>query len=599
MKYKQKKIGTTFKEFEELLENGCADNANINYNPEMIVKYAHDSIAKEYALLTMPEDCAKAHEDGYMHIHDLEFYSTRPNCMNYDVRFFAKNGLKIDGVGDSGAVAQPAKSLEVILNHMLQAWMAGATTFSGGQGYVNFNTLLAPFAKGRTYEDIKQCIQGFIFNCNMSLVCRGGQILFSSISLDLSCPEPLANEPAIGPGGIAMGQYKDYQAEADLIFRAVCEVLDEKDGEGNYFRFPNTIFNIREGDLDKYEGNCKILHELSAKNPTIYFNNCVKGERTVMGCRTSLPMNYTKDYAKDCMNTGNFAYNSINLPLIAEDCEEREEYLARLDMICETAYRSLTHRRETVKDVIYNKRMSTFLTWKDEETGEPLYDLDRTTITLGFVGLNEALEILDKKFGKTPIDFGELIVKMLNVKKEEFSIRDGLRWSVIGSPAESTVGRFARINLEKYPDTIVQGPEDAPYLTNSSHIPVNSGELITAHVVNADKYHKHTLGGNILHLWLGEAYPQAEALWRFNQKIVNTNTLFWAYSSVFTFCRECGFTINDDIDVCPICRSEDLRAYDRITGYYLPRSTWNDSKVSESKDRYRHKADDISGDLND
>ena len=40
LKYKQKKIGTTFKEFEDLLENGCADNANINYNPEMIVNRA-------------------------------------------------------------------------------------------------------------------------------------------------------------------------------------------------------------------------------------------------------------------------------------------------------------------------------------------------------------------------------------------------------------------------------------------------------------------------------------------------------------------------------------------------------------------------------
>lgn len=595
MKYKQKKIGTTFKEFEDLLENGCADNANINYNPEMIVKYGYDSIAKEYALLTMPSDVAQAHKEGYIHIHDLEFYSTRANCCNYDLRFFARNGLKIDGTGDCGAVAQPAKSLEVLLNHMLQAWMAGATTFSGGQGYVNFNTLLAPFAKGRTYEDIKQAIQGFIFNCNMSLVCRGGQILFSSISLDLSCPEPLANEPAIGPGGIAMGVYKDYLAEADLIFRAVCEVLDEKDGEGNYFRFPNTIFNIREGDLDEYEGNCKILHELSAKNPTIYFNNCVQGERTVMGCRTSLPMNYAENYKDDCMNTGNFAYTSINLPLIAEDCEQRSEYLARLDEICEIAYKGLIHRRETVHDVIYNKRMSTFLLWEDKDTGEPLYDLDRTTITLGFVGLYEALAILDRKFGETDVDFGELIIKMLNVKKEEFNIRDNLRWSVIGSPAESTAGRFAKINLEKYPDTIVQAPGDAPFLTNSSHIPVNSGEHLPAHIRNADKYHKHTLGGNILHLFMGEAYPQPAALWKFNQKISKTNTLFWAFTSEFTFCKDCGFTINEEVEECPKCKSTNIRVYSRITGYYLPKCTWNESKLSEASERTKHSNSEING----
>ena len=178
---KNRKLGMSVKEFENLMEYGCNDNANIGYSPEMIAKYAYDSIAKEYSLLKMPEHCSKAHIDGYIHLHDLEYLETRPNCMNYDLRFFAKNGLKIDGHGLMGSVAKPAKSLEVLLNHLLQAFMAGATVFSGGQGYANFNSLLSVFARGRTYEEIKQAIQGVIFNCNMSLICRGGQVLFSSI----------------------------------------------------------------------------------------------------------------------------------------------------------------------------------------------------------------------------------------------------------------------------------------------------------------------------------------------------------------------------------------------------------------------------------
>ena len=88
-----RKLGMSVKEFEDLIANGCKDNANIGYSPEMIAKYAYDSIAKEYALLKMPEECAEAHREGLIHIHDLEFYMTRPNCMNYDLRFFAKNGL--------------------------------------------------------------------------------------------------------------------------------------------------------------------------------------------------------------------------------------------------------------------------------------------------------------------------------------------------------------------------------------------------------------------------------------------------------------------------------------------------------------------------
>ena len=271
-------------DFEKLVKFGCQDNANIGYNPEMVSKYAYDSIAKEYALLKMPSECAEAHINGYLHHHDLEFFNTRSNCMNYDLRFFAKNGLMIDGKGVMGSVAKPAKSLEVLLNHLLQGFMAGATVFSGGQGYVNFNTLLSPFAKGLSYHQIKQAIQGFIYNCNMSLVCRGGQILFSSIALDLSCPPVLRDEPAVSFGGVTVGTYKDYQEEADMIFRAVLEVSDEKDGQGRWHRFPNILFNLREGDLDKYEGNCKLLHELGANNPTLYYVNCQEIERTVMGC---------------------------------------------------------------------------------------------------------------------------------------------------------------------------------------------------------------------------------------------------------------------------------------------------------------------------
>lgn len=587
---KSRKLGMSVSDYEYLLENGCKDNANINFTPELISKYAYDSIAKEYALLNQPEECANAHISGMIHEHDLEFYNTRPNCMNYDLRFFARNGLKIDGIGLMGSSAKPAKSLEVILNHMLQAWMAGATVFSGGQGYVNFNTLLAPFVKGKPYNEIKQAIQGFIYNCNMSLICRGGQVLFSSIGLDMSVPDILKDEPAIGIGGIANGTYKDYQNEADMIFKAVSEVSNEKDGRGAYHRFPNILINIRKGDLDSYEGNCKILHEWGANNPTIYYVNCYDQERTVMGCRTALPMNYTGIYEKDCCNTGNFMYNTINLPLIALESNDVDEFYKKLDEVCEIIYKSLHHRRKEVIKSVYETKMSNFLLQKDKETNEPLWDIDRTTITIGYCGLNECLmELFDGEGIVTKEDEGIKIIEYLNKKKDEFYERDGLRWSVIGSPAESTSHRFAMINKSKYPNAYVQGEKGNYYLTNSSHIPVNSDESIIKHIKNAGKFHKLSQGGNILHIWLGEVWSDPVAIWKLNKKIIETGTLFWAYSKVFTFCNECGETINDKIYRCQKCGSTDLITYDRITGYYLPTNGYNDGKQQEFEDRYRQK----------
>lgn len=499
-------------------------------------------------------------EDNHNYLAGINGFVLTQNCMNYDLRFFAKNGLKIDGHGLMGSVAKPAKSLEVLLNHLLQAFMAGATVFSGGQGYANFNSLLSVFARGRTYKEIKQAIQGFIFNCNMSLICRGGQVLFSSIGIDMSMPEVLKNEPAIGPGGIVSGVYGDYQEEADLIFRAILEVSNEKDGMGAYHRFPNILINIREGDLDEYSGNCKLVHEIGANNPTLYYVNCAKLERTVMGCRTALPMNWTGSYNVDCLNTGNFAYTTLNLPLIALDSNgDIDKFYQKLDEVCEIAYDGLIYRRNRVIDTIYNKHMSDFLLQEDKDTGKPLYDIDNTTITLGFCGLYECLESLDNISNNE----GEKIIKFLNSKKEEFHERDNLRWSVIASPAESTAHRFAQIIKERYPDATVQGTKGSYYLTNSNHIPVSDDSNIVAHIKNAQQYNKLTLGGSILHLWLGEVWSDDKAIWSLNKKIVDSDVTFWAYSKVFTYCQECQFTINDNIDVCPICGSTDLVTYDR------------------------------------
>lgn len=580
-----RKLGMSVKEYEDLTNNGCKDNANIDYSPEMIAKYAYDSIAKEYALLKMPKECADAHINGFVHHHDLEYATNRPNCFNADLRFYAKNGLKIDGKGLMGSVAKPAKTLEVLLNHLLQAWMAGATVFSGGQGYINFNTLLGPFAKGRSYKDIKQAIQGFIYNCNMSLIARGGQVLFSSIGVDLSVPDVLKDEPAVGPNGVKIGTYKDYQEEADLIFKAICEVIDEKDGNGAPHRFPNVLFNIREGDLDTYDNNCKLLHELGANNPTIYYVNCSDLERTVMGCRTALPMNYTGNYERDCTNTGNFMYSTLNLPLIAlESKGDRQKFYNLLGYMCDIVYDTVTWRRKQIEEVIYKKHMSDFLLQKDKETNKELYNFDTTTMTIGFCGLYECLKILNADGTE-----GIGILNFLNSMKELYHERDGLRWSVIASPAESASHRFAEIIKEKYPDAPIQGTKDHYYLTNSSHIPVSSETTIVDHIRNAGIYHPLTLGGNILHIWLGEVWSDPEALWKLNQKIIKEGAIFWAYSKVFTYCNECGFTINDSIEECPICQSKDLITYDRITGYYLPTRGFNNGKQQEFKDRYRHK----------
>lgn len=893
-------LGMTVNEFHDLNYKGCKDNANLSYSPSQVEKYTYDAVAKKYALEIMPDRSKQMYIDGFIHHHDLESYANKPNCFNVDLRFLSRNGLKIDGKGDVGAVASPAKSLKVILNHMLQLWMSLSQVFSGGLGYVNFNTLLAPYIRGMKYEDVYQELEGFIYNCNMSLVSKGGQIIFSSIGLDLSIPEVLADKEACLPGGVYDGsKYKDYKREADIIFEIICKIIDKKDSSGSPFRFPNVLFNIRKGDIDEFKGNCKLLHELGANNPTIYYVNCVDEEKTVMGaltsdtpvmtnkgfkypyelkigdtvmtyssdgskcwnkiynviektapskvfkitcdnnysfkvtdnhklptldgivksenlqvgmelydyvdelydptddyeaefigvfladgfirhkprhqyddeyiefhvykewklkeiiklcekcnynykfiqrkdksfsikvyekelrdklvklyddnlgvkkfpseywndknkianiikglmfdgrkqsntsyvwscsdkelvydvcyalsyiglysgiyvdirkgktsnwrtnyritfgkdkkpkhtrgrktttiksielvdntepvydlsiennpnyvcglggihsenCRSANICNYTEDYEKDCMNTGNFMYSTINLPLIQLSTGSDDEFYELLDECCEVVYETLKHRRQTIID-IHKNGIAPILEWRDKDTGLPLYNIDYTSLSIGYCGLNECLLQSNNSLN------GEEIIKFINDKKNEFNDRDGLRWAVIGSPAESTAWKFAKINKEKYPEeAIVNGGGDKVYLTNSHHLNVGHNGNIGEHIKNSFIYHPLSGGGCILHIWLADAWSIPEAIHKLNQKIIKGGTQFWAYSKVFTYCRNCGFTINEEMNACYRCKSKDVRKYDRCTGYYLPVDTFNDGKIQEFGDRVRH-----------
>ena len=82
---------------------------------------------------------------------------------------------------------------------------------------------------------------------------------------------------------------------------------------------------------------------------------------------------------------------------------------------CDIIYKTLIYRRECVEEVIYNKRMSDFLLQKDKDTDEPLWDIDRTTITLGYCGLYECLQVLEDEDGESILTF----INYINLKKKK------------------------------------------------------------------------------------------------------------------------------------------------------------------------------------
>ena len=599
------RLGIPVYNITNLIENGSRDNANMIHNPETVHKYVADEALKQYALLhILPNELADAHMGGDIHVHDLEFFAGRPiNCLQHDLRFFIKHGLKVDGTGDHTSVAGPPNHIETLMNHSGEIMLAAQQNMSGGQSMSMWNLFVAPFAQGLPYEKVKQAVQMFIYNLNMAYAARGSQVPFTSINMEFGVPDFMQDVEAYGPKGKLAGVYGDFEEETRMLQRAFTETLLAGDSDGKPHLFPNTIYVLRDKILkDEYAEDMALVHELSAKYGSAYFVNMLPDYRgnmaNYMGCRTSLSDNWTGDWEQDCFRTGNLAYVTLNLPRMAYQSRDEEDIFEYLDNYLRLAEQVLLLRREQSMNCLNDFNLLPFLT--QETDGERYYRVENSTLSFGFVGLNEMLMnhcgagIDDKDARK----LGLKVIEYMNQRATELKNETGYRWTIIQTPAESTAYRFATLDREKFGDNaITQGDKQAAYYTNSSHVPVNSDVNLPEKIRIEEKFHPLTLGGHIFHAFMGESHSDPQSLMSLTDKIARKSDIgFWAYSSALSFCIKCKTLMKGLQPNCAACGEEkEVEWYDRITGYVqqVGRSKsasggWNPGKMKELMDRRRY-----------
>lgn len=598
------RLGIPVYNITSLIENGNRDNANMVHNPETIHKHVADEALKQYALLKMlPPHLADAHMSGDIHIHDLEFFAGRPlNCMQHDIRAFIRYGLKVDGTGDHTSVAGAPNHMETLMNHTGEIMLAAQQNMSGGQAMTLWNVFVAPFARGRTYEEIKQSVQMLVYNLNMAYAARGSQVPFTSMGLEFGVPKFLQDVTAYGPKGQVVGTYGDFEEETRLIQRAFTETLLQGDKDGKPHLFPNTIYTLRKETLNsEYEEDIRLVHELSAKYGSSYFVNMFPKYRgnmaNYMGCRTCLQDTWTGDWEQDCLRTGNLAYVTLNFPRIGYQSKDEDQVFEYLDEYMDLAVETLMLRREQGLKCLNDYHILPFL--DQDVDGEPYYRIDNSTLSFGYVGLNEMLLALFGEGIENPDanKFGVKCLEYVNERANQLKDETGLRWSVIQTPAESTAYRFATLDKKQFGDkAIVQGSADASYYTNSSHVPVDTQGSLIDKIKIEEKYHSLTSGGHIFHAFMGESYSDPDSLMSLTNKIAKKSDIgFWAYSSALSFCLKCKTLMKGLNNTCPTCgETEDVEWYDRITGYVQQvgraksaSGGWNAGKRQELIDRRR------------
>ncbi|MEM0101148.1 MAG: anaerobic ribonucleoside-triphosphate reductase, partial [Candidatus Methanomethyliaceae archaeon] len=137
--------------------------------------------------------------------------------------------------------------------------------------------------------------------------------------------------------------------------------------------------------------------------------------------------------------------------------------------------------------------------------------------------------------------------------------------------------------------------KDLPiYYTNGSHVNVAARVPIYERIRIEQRFFPILKGGNIFHVWLGEANPDPEAIMKLNRKLAIESWIgYWSHTKDITVCRNCGFVGGGLNEKCPICNSNEISVYSRITGYYQDVQSWNAAKKQELRDRYRIELSDL------
>lgn len=113
-------------------------------------------VAKSIGLDMLPPYVAKAHEDGDLHYHDLDYgpYSAMTNCCLIDFKEMLTNGFKI-----GNAEVEPPKSIQTATAQMSQIIANVASSQYGGCSADRTDELLAPFAEKNYQKHLAKAAQ--------------------------------------------------------------------------------------------------------------------------------------------------------------------------------------------------------------------------------------------------------------------------------------------------------------------------------------------------------------------------------------------------------------------------------------------------------
>ena len=573
------------------------ENSNMSFSLQGLNNYISSEISKVYWLNRIyPKEIRQAHLNGDFHIHDLGTLSVY--CVGWDLIDLLRYGFK--GAGSGKVESKPAKHFRSALGQVVNFFYTLQGEAAGAQAFSNFDTLLAPFIRydGLSYREVKQAMQEFLFNVNVPTRV-GFQTPFTNITLDLTPPKHLANQPVIIGGEFQEAVYGDFQKEMDMLNRAFLEVMLEGDAKGRPFTFPIPTYNITE-DFDWDNENMELLWEITAKYGIPYFSNFINSDMKPedvrsMCCRLRINTQKLERKVGGLFGanpkTGSIGVVTINLPRLAYLCHSEEEFFEALAKMMDLAKNSLEIKRKVLERFTEQGLYPyTKFYLKDIKNTFGGYWKNHFS-TIGLIGMNEAcLNLLGTDIGSE--EGHRFALKTLDFMRErliQYQEETSNNYNLEATPAEGTSYRLAKIDKEKYPDIVCaneahwkEGAE--PFYTNSTQLPVNYTDDIFEALDLQDELQTKYTGGTVMHLFVGERISDPRTVKLLVKRICEKYRLpYFTVTPTFSICPNHGY-LSGEHDKCPECGSE-TEVYSRVVGYLRPVKQWNHGKKEEFRMR--------------
>jgi ribonucleoside-triphosphate reductase len=568
------------------------ENSNMSYSLQGLNNYLSSTVIAKYWITRIyPPQIAEAHFSGDMHIHNLGVLG--PYCVGWDERDLLLSGFG----GVSGKIeSKPAKHFRTALGQVVNFFYTLQGEAAGAQAFSNFDTYLVPFIRydKLSQKDVEQALQEFFFNMNVPTRV-GFQTPFTNVTLDLTVPDFMKDEPIVFGGKMLDATYGDMEAEMEMFNTAFAEVMSQGDSKGRVFTFPIPTYNVAK-DFGWDSPIAQKIFEMTSKYGVPYFSNFVNTDMKPedvrsMCCRLRIDNRELRKRGGGLFGanplTGSIGVVTLNLPRIGYLAKDEDEFFERLEKLMETAKDSLEIKRKGLENFTenglypYSRR---YLCHVKESFGK--YWKNHFS-TIGLIGMNEAvLNLLGCSIAAAEgKDFAVKVLSFMREKLADFQEETGNIYNLEATPAEGTSYRLARIDKMKHPDIIVANEKHlangaSPFYTNSSQLPVDhDGDLFEA-LEHQESLQTLYTGGTVFHIYLGERLHSWQSAAELIRKVSWSSRLpYFTLTPTFSICPTHGYT-DGEHKQCPLCGAQ-CEVYSRVVGYLRPVDQWNDGKQAE------------------